>query len=222
MSEQHPPADIVRRLYQVILDRKAHPRPDSYVCRLLERGPDRILQKFGEEAVEAVIAGKNPDDAALVRELADLVFHGLVLLGFRGIPPEEVARELERRFGISGLAEKAARGRSDEPGRPQPPREQVAHVPALRSFSDEGPAKVVLAQGGRARVTLWCLEPGQEIRPHTHGGDHVWVFHEGRGVVQAAGREHPVEPGSVVWVPAGLPHGVRAAERLVFVSVSAG
>ncbi len=222
MSEERPSSDIVRRLYRVILDRKAHPRPDSYVCRLLEQGPDKILQKLGEEAVEAVIAGKNPDDGPLVRELADLVFHGLVLLGSRGIPPEAVARELERRFGVSGLAEKAARGRHGQSGRSQPPRERVARVSALRSFSDEGPAKVPLARGGRTRVTLWCLEPGQEIRPHAHGGDHVWVFQEGRGVVQAAGREHPVEPGSVVWVPAGVPHGVRAAERLVFVSVSAG
>ncbi len=218
----HPPTDIIERLYRVIQDRKAHPRPDSYVCQLLERGPDRILQKLGEEAVEAVIAGKNPDDTALVRELADLVFHGLVLLGFRGIPPEDVARELERRFGVSGLAEKAARGEHAGPGRTRPVQERVAHAPSLRSFSAEGPAKRPLVQGERARVTLWCLEPGQAIRPHAHGADHVWVFQEGRGVVDAGGREHPVEPGSVVWVPAGLPHGVRATERLVFVSVSVG
>ncbi len=100
---------IIDRVYQVILDRRANPRPDSYVCRLLEKGPDKILQKVGEEAVEVVLAGKNPDDDALVRELADLVFHCLVLMGSRGIPPEAVARELERRFGTSGLAEKASR-----------------------------------------------------------------------------------------------------------------
>jgi phosphoribosyl-ATP pyrophosphohydrolase len=101
--------DIIERVYQVILQRKANPSPDSYVCKLLAKGEDKILQKVGEEAVEVLLAGKNPDDDALVYELADLVFHSLVLLGARDIPPGRVAAELERRFGTSGVAEKASR-----------------------------------------------------------------------------------------------------------------
>ncbi|MDF1555598.1 MAG: phosphoribosyl-ATP diphosphatase [Deferrisomatales bacterium] len=101
--------DIIERVYQVILQRKANPSPDSYVCKLLEKGEDKILQKVGEEAVEVLLAGKGSDDDALVYELADLMFHALVLLGSRGIPPARVTAELERRFGTSGVAEKASR-----------------------------------------------------------------------------------------------------------------
>ena len=101
--------DIIERIYQIILQRKAAPSPDSYVCRLLEKGEDKILQKVGEEAVEVLLAGKGSDDDALVYELADLVFHSLVLLGARDISPARVAAELERRFGTSGVAEKASR-----------------------------------------------------------------------------------------------------------------
>lgn len=101
--------DIIERVYQVILERKANPSPDSYVCRLLGKGEDKILQKVGEEAVEVLLAGKGADDDALVYELADLMFHSLVLMGSREIPPERVAAELERRFGTSGVAEKAGR-----------------------------------------------------------------------------------------------------------------
>ncbi len=101
--------DIIERVYQIILARKADPSPDSYVCKLLEKGEDKILQKVGEEAVEVLLAGKGSDDDALVYELADLMFHALVLLGSRDIPPARVAAELERRFGTSGVAEKASR-----------------------------------------------------------------------------------------------------------------
>jgi len=101
--------DIIERVYQVILERKANPSPDSYVCRLLGKGEDKILQKVGEEAVEVLLAGKGGDDDALVYELADLMFHALVLMGSREIPPGRVAAELERRFGTSGVAEKASR-----------------------------------------------------------------------------------------------------------------
>ena len=103
-------SSIFDRVYGVILDRKAHPRTDSYVCRLLEKGEDKILQKLGEEAVETILAAKSGDAEALVYELADLAFHALVLLGKKGISPERVARELERRFGLSGIAEKRSRG----------------------------------------------------------------------------------------------------------------
>lgn len=108
-SARRLPLGIVDRLYAVILDRKAHPAPESYVCRLLAKGEDKILQKVGEEAVEVILAAKGGDDEAVVRELADLMFHSLVLLGARGVPPQRVAEELERRFGTPGLAEKASR-----------------------------------------------------------------------------------------------------------------
>lgn len=92
----------------------------------------------------------------------------------------------------------------------------------LISFSPEGAQKVPLAQGRHCRVTAWCLEPGQEIRPHTHAGDHVWVVQEGQGWVLTPVSDHPVAPGDVVFVPEGEAHGMRACERMVFVSVSAG
>jgi phosphoribosyl-ATP pyrophosphohydrolase len=109
--------DILTRLYGVVLDRRASPCADSYVSKLLARGEDKILQKVGEEAVEVLLAAKSGGDDALVSELADLTFHALVLLGSRGIPPDRVAAELERRFGTSGLAEKASRavGHRDPP-----------------------------------------------------------------------------------------------------------
>lgn len=102
-------SDILSRVYAVILDRRDHPSAESYVAKLLAKGEDKILQKVGEEAVEVLLAAKSGDDEALVYELADLAFHALVLLGSRDIPPERVAAELERRFGTSGVAEKAAR-----------------------------------------------------------------------------------------------------------------
>ena len=102
-------SDTLDRVYQVILDRKANPRDDSYVCKLLAKGEDKILQKLGEEAVEAILAAKSANDDALVYELSDLVFHLLVLLGSRDIPPERIYAELDRRFGTSGLEEKRSR-----------------------------------------------------------------------------------------------------------------
>ena len=90
------------------------------------------------------------------------------------------------------------------------------------SFSAQKATKVPVAEGAHARVTLWCLEPGQEIHPHAHAGDHVWVVQEGSGWFLSHGGEHPVSPGSVVFAPSGEPHGMRAGSRLVFTSVSAG
>jgi phosphoribosyl-ATP pyrophosphohydrolase len=81
--------DIVSRLYSVVLDRKASPSPDSYVCRLLANGEDRILQKLGEEAVEAILAAKSGSDEALVCELADLTFHASSSSAPAGFPPSE-------------------------------------------------------------------------------------------------------------------------------------
>ncbi len=89
-------------------------------------------------------------------------------------------------------------------------------------FTPARPNKVPLAAGEHARVTLWCLEPGQEIRPHAHAGDHAWTVQEGEGWFLSAAEAHPVSAGCFVFAPAGEEHGMRAKTRLVFVSVSAG
>lgn len=82
---------------------------NSYVASLYQRGLDTILKKVGEEAAETLIAGKSGDRAALTHEVADLWFHTLVLLAYQDLGPDAVLAELGRRFGVSGLDEKAAR-----------------------------------------------------------------------------------------------------------------
>ncbi len=106
-------ADVIGAVYGVILDRKENPRDDSYVCRLFAKGEDKILQKIGEESVEVILASKSGDEEALIKELADLAFHSLVLLGHKNIPPQRVADELSRRFGTSGIEEKNSRKKQD-------------------------------------------------------------------------------------------------------------
>jgi phosphoribosyl-ATP pyrophosphohydrolase len=100
---------VLDDVYAVIRERKAHPMDNSYTASLMAKGIDKILKKLGEEATELVIAGKGGDRAEIVYETADLFFHTLVLLGYRDIAPEEVYTELRRRFGVSGLEEKASR-----------------------------------------------------------------------------------------------------------------
>jgi phosphoribosyl-ATP pyrophosphohydrolase len=101
--------DILQAVYQVILDRKANPTDKSYTASLMQGGIDKILKKIGEEATEVVIAAKGGVHDEIVYETADLFFHLLVLLGHQNIPPEAVYNELRRRFGTSGIAEKASR-----------------------------------------------------------------------------------------------------------------
>jgi phosphoribosyl-ATP pyrophosphohydrolase len=101
--------DILQRLHQIILDRKANPSENSYTASLFAKGIDKILKKVGEEATELVIAGKGGDRREIVYETADLYFHTLILLAYHGIDPGEVYDELGRRFGISGLDEKRSR-----------------------------------------------------------------------------------------------------------------
>jgi|SRR5690606_4966615 len=92
-----------RRLYEMVEDRKSHPKPDSYVSRLMGGGVDRVLKKVVEEAGEVVLAGKNGDRKEIISETADLWFHSLVMLGHFSIPPEDIYRELGRRYGKSGI-----------------------------------------------------------------------------------------------------------------------
>ena len=81
----------------------------SYVASLAAKGRGKIAQKFGEEAVETVIAAMSEDDPALIGEASDLIFHLTVLLAERGIAWADVAAEIDRRHGTSGHAEKASR-----------------------------------------------------------------------------------------------------------------
>jgi phosphoribosyl-ATP pyrophosphohydrolase len=101
--------DILRRLAAVLEQRKQADPDSSYVAGLYAKGLDTILKKVGEEATETVIAAKGGDRDQLVYETADLWFHSLVLLAHQEISPDRVLEELERRFGLSGLEEKAAR-----------------------------------------------------------------------------------------------------------------
>ncbi len=101
--------DILQAVYQVILDRRTQPVESSYTASLMQKGIDKILKKVGEEATEVVIAAKGGKRDEIVYETADLLFHLLVMLGFHDIPPEEVYDELRRRFGTSGIEEKASR-----------------------------------------------------------------------------------------------------------------
>ena len=103
------PEDVLPELYEVIEDRRQNPVEGSYTHSLFEKGQDKILKKVGEEAAETLLAAKNGDPEPLVRETADLWFHTLVMLAHQGLGPDAVLDELRQRFGVSGLAEKAAR-----------------------------------------------------------------------------------------------------------------
>ncbi len=107
MSEQ-----TLQKLAEVLEQRKQAAPESSYVASLYNEGLDAILKKVGEEATETVIAAKGGDTQQLVYETADLWFHTLVLLAHQGVGPEKVLQELDRRFGLSGLDEKAARKHS--------------------------------------------------------------------------------------------------------------
>ena len=102
--------DILTELAQVLEQRKGADPDSSYVARLYAKGLDAILKKIGEEATETVIAAKSGDSGQIIYETADLWFHSLVMLAHLGLEPQQVLDELQRRFGLSGLDEKAARG----------------------------------------------------------------------------------------------------------------
>lgn len=102
-------AGTLEKLEATIRSRRAADPSTSYVAKLFAKGRPKIAQKLGEEAVETVIAALAGDRKAVVGEVADLLFHLSVLLADLDIPLSEVLGELERREGLSGLAEKAAR-----------------------------------------------------------------------------------------------------------------
>jgi phosphoribosyl-ATP pyrophosphohydrolase len=102
-------AETLERIAAIIEERKGGDPEKSYVAKLLARGEDTVLKKIGEEATETVLAAKSGDRLHLVRETADLWFHCMILLARHGLGPGDVLAELQRREGISGLDEKAAR-----------------------------------------------------------------------------------------------------------------
>ena len=106
--------DILDAVYKVIQERKQNPSEKSYVASLYAKGLDKILGKVGEEATEVAIAGKGGQTDEVVCEVADLWFHTLVLLSYYDLPPERIYAELQRRFGTSGLEEKASRTNRQE------------------------------------------------------------------------------------------------------------
>ena len=99
----------LRSLASTISARQGADPESSYTARLLARGPAQAAKKFGEEAVELVIAAAERDAAAVAAESADVLYHWLVLLQACGVSPDAIAAELGRREGTSGLVEKASR-----------------------------------------------------------------------------------------------------------------
>jgi phosphoribosyl-ATP pyrophosphohydrolase len=111
-AEMGGQTDVLTRLMGVIEDRRANPPERSYTTRLFNGGVPKIGEKILEEAREVVEAGAESGEEGrqhLIHEAADLIYHLFVLLGFREVRLDEVQDELARRFGISGLDEKASR-----------------------------------------------------------------------------------------------------------------
>jgi phosphoribosyl-ATP pyrophosphohydrolase len=102
--------DVLTELARVLEQRKTQDPQKSYVAGLYAKGLDAILKKIGEEATETVMAAKDGVPEKIIYEVADLWFHSLVLLAHQGLAPDQVLAELQRRFGLSGLEEKAGRG----------------------------------------------------------------------------------------------------------------
>ncbi|MEM9421989.1 MAG: phosphoribosyl-ATP diphosphatase [Pseudomonadota bacterium] len=103
-------ADTLQRLMTVIESRRGADPSTSYTASLLAKGPQRCAKKFGEEAVEAALAGALQDKGELVSETSDVLYHLLVLLAANNVTLEEVAEALSAREGTSGHDEKASRG----------------------------------------------------------------------------------------------------------------
>ncbi len=101
--------DILEKLTEVLEQRKSESPDSSYVAGLYDKGLDAILKKIGEEATETVMAAKDGDRQKIVYETADLWFHTLIMLSHQGLSADDVLQELARRFGLSGLEEKANR-----------------------------------------------------------------------------------------------------------------
>ena len=102
-------AETLERIAAAINERKGGDPDKSYVAKLFAKGDDAMLKKIGEEATEVVLAAKSGERLHLVREVTDLWFHCMIVLARHGLGPADVLAELQRREGISGIDEKAAR-----------------------------------------------------------------------------------------------------------------
>ena len=89
--------DAFKDMYDVVVDRRANPQEGSYTCYLFDKGIDKILKKCGEEATEIVIAAKNPDAEELRYEIADFLYHMMVLMAERGITWDDIMEEMAKR-----------------------------------------------------------------------------------------------------------------------------
>jgi phosphoribosyl-ATP pyrophosphohydrolase len=103
--------EILDRLAQTLEARKQADPQSSYVAKLYHKGLDAILKKVAEEAAETIMAAKDGVREKIIYETADLWFHSMVLLAQQGIHPDEILNELARREGLSGIVEKASRGK---------------------------------------------------------------------------------------------------------------
>jgi len=107
--------NVIEQLSAILEERKGADADSSYVASLYAKGLNKILEKVGEEATETIIAAKDAEKGVnqqdVVYETADLWFHSMVALTHLGIAPTEVLTELDRRFGLSGLEEKANRSK---------------------------------------------------------------------------------------------------------------
>jgi phosphoribosyl-ATP pyrophosphohydrolase len=104
-------SDILKQLEAVLQQRKSEDPSTSYVSSLYAKGLDTILKKIGEESTETIIAAKSGDKQQIIYETADLWFHTLVMLAQQDLSADDVLKELERRFGLSGIDEKASRNK---------------------------------------------------------------------------------------------------------------
>jgi len=104
-------SDVFKELTEVLKERKNADPSSSYVASLYDKGLNTILKKIGEESAETIIAAKDGKADEIIYETADLWFHTLVMLVDQGIDPQDVLKELESRFGLSGIEEKASRNK---------------------------------------------------------------------------------------------------------------
>jgi len=94
--------EVLKRLYQVVLDRKANPQEGSYTCYLFNKGVDKILKKVGEECAETIIAAKNGDKTELIGEINDVFYHMMVMMNECGVTLEDVCKEMDVRAAKIG------------------------------------------------------------------------------------------------------------------------
>ena len=88
---------VFEKVYDVIMDRKLHPKEGSYTNYLFDKGIDKILKKVGEEATEIIIAAKNPDPEEIIYEISDFLYHAMVLMAEKGVSWEDITKELANR-----------------------------------------------------------------------------------------------------------------------------